>query len=103
MTEKEKALEIFEHDANGSTITVGLAEHVKGKLAEKELRATTLRMAKSQWEKIVRIFNEVDGKKFNDLEFATIKVVLDRAVPEHEIRFCAKDGTVIAKIVGLER
>lgn len=104
MTEKEKETpELIQHEANGSFITKGIADYIKAKIKEAGLKIDHLRMAKSQWKKIVRMYEEVDDIKEGNLEFVTLVVKLDRLVPESEIWYCAKDGTPVGKIVGLER
>lgn len=99
----EVEVPMIEHEANGAFVTKGLVEYIKGKILEDGLKIDHLKMTKSQWEKIVRMYEEVDGMKYNDLELAAILVKLDRTVPESAIWFCAKDGSVLGKIVGLER
>ena len=65
---------------------------------------TTLKMAKSQWEKIVRLHaGIVDGVSDSSYSWCGVPVTIDRTVPESEVWFTTKDGTVLGKIVGLER
>jgi len=105
---KEKEPEKFEpiiHEANGSSITPGLTDYIRQRIAnELEIKPTQLRMAKSQWKKIVRSYEEVvPGLTEQLLEWSGFPVELDRTVPEHEIWYEAKDGKIVGKIVGLER
>lgn len=93
---------IVEHDMNGSKITKGIGEYVKGILAKAEVKPDHLVMAKSQWEKICRLYDE-EGIKDADREFVTLPVTLTKHIAESEIHFVDKKDEVIAKIVGLER
>jgi len=108
MSEKQvEEKKIFEHEMNGGFITKGLAEYVKGKIREMDpkVKIDHLEMAKSQWKKLVGMYAEAEdgAMKEGNLEFVTLLVVLSKYVPESEIRYCAKDGTVVGKIVGAER
>lgn len=103
MKKEEKEIEVVEHEANGSFITKGIADYIKAKILEKGAKISFLKMAKSQWKKIVRQYEEIDGMKEGNMEFVTIEVKLDRVVPESEIWYCAANGNVLGKIVGLER
>jgi hypothetical protein len=101
--EKSDPIEPIVHEANGSFITKGVADYIKAQILEKDLKIAFLKMAKSQWKKIVKQYEEIDGMKEGNQEFITVEVKLDRVVPESEIWYCAADGMVLGKIVGLER
>lgn len=102
---------IFEHEMNGGFVTKGLAEYIKVKIRENleesksKLKIDHLEMAKSQWKKLVGMYADAEdgAMKEGNLEFVTLPVVLNKYVAESEIRYCAKDGTVLGKIVGAER
>ena len=93
---------MIEHEMNGSKITKGIGEYIKGKIAEAKLKADHLVMARSQWEKICRQYED-EGMKDADREFVTLPVTLTKHIAETEIHFSDKKNEVIAKIVGLER
>ena len=93
---------MIEHEMNGSKITKGIGEYIKGKIAEAKLKADHLLMSESQWKKICRQYDE-EGIKEGDREFVTLPVTLTKHIAESEIHFCDKKNEVIAKIVGLER
>lgn len=93
---------MIEHEMNGSKITKGIGEYIKGKITDEKLKAVGLLMSKSQWEKICRLYDD-EGVKEADREFVTLPVVLTKHISESEIHFVDKKGDVIAKVVGLER
>jgi hypothetical protein len=100
---------MIEHEMNGSFITKGMVEYITQKIrkeleeAKSKTKIDHLEMAKSQWKKIVAMYAEEDGMKEGNLEILALPVTLSRYVPESEIRYVAKDTSVLGKIIGLER
>lgn len=103
MKEKVEEKELVEHEGNGSFITKGLFDYVKAKVIAAGYKVDHVKMAMSQWKKIVRAYEEEDGMREGNREFLGVTVTVDRKVPESEIWFCAKDGSVSGKMVGMER
>jgi hypothetical protein len=92
---------MIEHEMNGSKMTTGIGEYIKGKIADEKLKVDHLVMAESQWKKLCRMYAE-DGMKEGEREFITLPAKLAK-ISEHEIHFRDKKGEVVAKLVGLER
>jgi hypothetical protein len=103
MKEKAPEKEIVVHEGNGSFITKGLFDYVKAKVIAEGYKVDHALMANSQWKKIVASYEEEYGLREGTLEFLGVPVKVDRKVPESEIWFCAKDGSVGGKMVGMER
>jgi hypothetical protein len=102
---------MIEHEANGSFITKGIMDHVLQKIREEiaaeksKVKIDRMEMSKPQWKKIVAMFADPEdgGMKEGNLEFQGFPVGVTKYIAESEIRILAKDGTVLGKIVGLER